>query len=273
MEQFLLDHHGVVYSSVFFGTIAVVALWESLAPRRALRASMTTRWTGNFGCLLFGGLLLWSVYAGWGIGASVMAAQYQWGLLHLMDLPYWAEFAIALALLDFGHYAIHWCLHRFEPLWRIHRLHHTDQDFDFTTGWRFHPLEAVLEHGANLLVVLLVGPPVMAVMLFALSYALTTCWVHGNIRMPGNCDSILRRVLVTPDMHRTHHSQIERETNSNYGGLFSLWDRLFGTYVDRPSEGHEGMRIGIREFSDPKHVRFDWMMRNPLLRANTDHRS
>ena len=123
----------------------------------------------------------------------------------------------------------------------------------------------MLEHGANLAVIVIVGPPVLAVMLFAFSYLLTTSWVHGNVRMPADWDRRIRRVLVTPDMHRTHHSQVDEETNSNYGGLFSCWDRLFGTYVDEPRAGHEGMAIGLPEFRDERHVRLAWMLANPVL--------
>ncbi len=146
-------------------------------------------------------------------------------------------------------------------------MHHTDQDFDFTTGARFHPIEAVVEHGANLLVVVLVGAPPLSVAIYVLSYAITTVWVHGNIRMPTGWDRRMRWIVVTPDMHRVHHSQIQRETDSNYGGFMSLWDRLFGTYVDEPVGGHEGMAIGIREFDDPRHIRLGWMLKNPFLSA------
>lgn len=265
VEQFLGSHHGTLYGLIFFCSFGGVALWEAFAPRRRLRASLPLRWSGNLGCLLINGLLLWGIYGSWGVGAAIVASDFQWGLLQQVALPYWVEFTVALLLLDLGHYAIHWAFHKVPMLWRMHRLHHSDQDFDLTTGSRFHPLEAVLEHGANLLVVVLVGPPTLAILLFVLAYGLTTYWVHGNIRMPAGWDRRIRRLFITPDMHRTHHSQVEQETNSNYGGLFSFWDRLFGNYVDEPRGGHEGMAIGLREFSDARHIRLDWMLRNPLL--------
>ena len=265
MESFLLANQSAIYTFLFLGTMGVVAFWEYVAPRRELRASMRVRWAGNFGVLCINTVLLWLVYPGFGIGAAIFAADRNWGLMRLVDAPYWLAFLLSIVLLDLGHFGIHFLFHRIPVLWRMHRLHHTDQDFDFTTAIRFHPAEAVLEYGANLVVVLLVGPPVLAVMLFAFSYVLTTSWVHGNIRMPVGSDRRIRRLIVTPDMHRTHHSQVEAETNGNYGGLFSFWDRLFGTYVDEPKAGHEGMAIGLREFDNDRHVSLTWMLANPLL--------
>ena len=209
--------------------------------------------------------LLWMIYPGIGVGSAMLAAEQEWGILRIVELPYWLTFVLAIVLLDLGHYVIHYLFHRVPFLWRMHRLHHSDPDFDFSTGVRFHPFEAVLEYGANLAVVLLVGPPLPAVLVFAFTYVLTTYWVHGNIRMPVGWDRALRRVFVTPDMHRTHHSENVLETNSNYGGMFSLWDRLFGNYVDEPERGHDGMVIGLREFRALRDIEMGGMLMNPLL--------
>ena len=265
MESFLLANHSAIYACVFLGTLGAVALWEHVAPRRPLTASMQVRWAGNFSLLLINSALFWVIYPGFGIGTAIIASGQNWGLLRLVEMPYWLSFAVSIVLLDLGHFGIHYLFHRVPALWRMHRLHHTDHDFDFTTGVRFHPAEAVLEHGANLAVIAIVGPPVLAVMLFVFSYLLTTSWVHGNLRMPAQWDRRIRRLLVTPDMHRTHHSQVAAETNSNYGGLFSCWDRLFDTYVDEPRAGHEGMAIGLLEFRDERHIRLAWMLTNPVL--------
>ena len=226
---------------------------------------MVTRWSANGGLLLINSGLFWLIYPGFGIGAAIVASGQDWGVLRLVAMPYWMQFLLAIVLLDLGHFGIHYLFHRIPALWRLHRLHHTDQDFDFSTAVRFHPGEALLEHGANLVVILIVGPPVLAVMLFVFSYLLTTFWVHGNVRMAANWDRRIRWVFITPDMHRTHHSQLEMETNSNYGGLFSCWDRLFSTYVDEPAAGHEGMAIGLPEFRDGRHLRLGWMLANPVL--------
>jgi sterol desaturase/sphingolipid hydroxylase (fatty acid hydroxylase superfamily) len=265
VETFLQSNQSEIYACLFFGTFAIIALWEQFAPRRKLNASLHVRWYNNFGLILINTALLWLIYPGFGIGSSLIAADQGWGLLRIYELPYWLTFVMAIALMDIGHYSIHYLFHHVPSLWRLHRLHHTDHDFDLTTSVRFHPGEAVLEHGANLAVIFILGPPVLAVTLFSFSYVLTTAWVHGNIRMPGNWDRKLRLVFVTPDMHRTHHSQINRETNSNYGGLFSLWDRLFGNYTDEPAAGHAGMKIGLKEFQEERHIRLWPMLANPFL--------
>lgn len=273
MERLLFDHGSTLYSVFLLSSLAIVAFWEHVAARRRLRAELTTRWAGNFSLLFVNGILMWLAYAGWGIAASMAASKYQGGLMHHVTLPGWMEVIVALLLLDLGHFAIHWVLHKVPLLWRVHRVHHTDQDFDFTTGARFHPIEAIVEHGANLLVVVLVGAPPLSVMIYVLSYAITTVWVHGNVRMPRGWDRRMRWIVVTPDMHRVHHSQIQRETDSNYGGFLALWDRLFGTYVDEPAGGHEGMAIGIREFDDPRHIRLVWMLKNPFLSETAQPRA
>jgi sterol desaturase/sphingolipid hydroxylase (fatty acid hydroxylase superfamily) len=265
VESFLLDNQSAIYAFLFLGTLGAVALWEHVSPRRDLRASMLVRWSGNLGLLLLNSGLMWLAYPGFGIGAAILASGQGWGLLRLIEMPNALQFVLAIVLLDLGHFGIHYAVHRIPLLWRLHRLHHTDQDFDFSTAVRFHPGEALVEHGANLAIILVVGPPVLAVMLFAFSYLLTTFWVHGNVRMPANLEWRIRWMFITPDMHRTHHSQVEAETNSNFGGLFSCWDRLFGTYVDTPRAGHEDMAIGLPEFLDERHLRLRWMLANPVL--------
>ena len=268
MESFLLANQSAVYACLFLGTLGAVAFFEYVSPKRDLKASMRVRWSGNFGLLVINSVLFWMIYPGFGIGAAILASGQGWGLLRLVEMPYWMQFLISIVLLDLGHFGIHYLFHRIPALWRLHRLHHTDHDFDFSTAVRFHPGEAVLEHGANLVIVLIVGPPVLAVVLFFFSYLLTTFWVHGNVRMPAHWDRRMRTTLVTPDMHRTHHSQVAEETNSNCGGLFSCRDRLFGTYVDEPGAGHEGMAIGLPEFRDERHIRLGWMLANPVLKPS-----
>lgn len=273
MESFLQTHQSEIYTCLFFGTFAIVALWELFAPRRKATASLQVRWYSNFGLIFINTALLWVIYPGFGIASSLLAAEQGWGLLRFFDLPYWLAFVVAIALMDLGHYSIHYLVHHVPSLWRLHRLHHTDHDFDLTTSVRFHPGEAVLEYGANLAVIFLLGPPVLAVALFAFGYVMTTAWVHGNIRMPDNWDQRIRLLFITPDMHRTHHSQVYGETNSNYGGLFSFWDRLFGQYVDEPAAGHTGMKIGLKEFTDERHIKLGWMLVNPFMDAERPQKS
>jgi sterol desaturase/sphingolipid hydroxylase (fatty acid hydroxylase superfamily) len=265
VEELILTHESGIYAVMFAATFCVVALWESAVPRRKLVAAIRSRWFGNACLLGTSTALFWTLFPAAGIGSSVIAAQQGWGLLQLVSLPYWLAFVISIIVLDLGHYFIHYAFHHIPVLWRMHRLHHTDQDFDVTTAVRFHPFEAGLEASMNLAVIVLLGPPVLAVILFQFSYVLTTFWVHGNLCMPGESDRYLRWLFITPEMHRTHHSQDTAETNSNYGGLFSLWDRLFDNYVDAPALGHEGMAIGLPEFTGPEHNRIDMMLLNPFL--------
>jgi sterol desaturase/sphingolipid hydroxylase (fatty acid hydroxylase superfamily) len=265
VEELLLNNEPAIYAAMFTGSFCIVALWESFTPRRKLVAPISLRWFSNACLLVITTVLLWAIYPAIGIGSSVLAANQGWGILRYVELPYWLAFVLSILLLDLGHYLIHYAFHRIPVLWRMHRLHHTDQDFDVTTAVRFHPFEAALEPGMNLVVVLLLGPPILAVLLFQFSYLITIFWVHGNLRMPGDTDRYLRWLLVTPDMHRTHHSQDSAESNSNYGGLFSVWDRLLGNYVDGPALGHEGMAIGQPGFTGPEHNRIDMMLMNPFL--------
>jgi sterol desaturase/sphingolipid hydroxylase (fatty acid hydroxylase superfamily) len=150
-------------------------------------------------------------------------------------------------------------------LWRIHRTHHTDLDFDVSTAIRFHPAEALVMTLAKVAAVAAIGAPVSAVIVYELAYPLTTFWVHANVRLPAGWDRAMRWLVLTPDMHRAHHSIVPHELNSNFGGLFSFWDRLFGTYTHEPAAGHLGMRIGLPSFQDHRHLNLDWMLRNPLL--------
>ncbi len=263
--QTLADQAYALYSWLFFGTLFGVLCWEAAAPLRAMSVITATRWGGNGALFLINGILLWVLYPTIGVGAASYAQGHGWGLLNQVDLPFWLTCVISIALLDLGHYIIHYAFHRIPLLWRVHRLHHTDPEFDFSTGARFHPLEAIPEHGLNLVVTLLVGPPVPVAILFVLAYALTTFWVHGNIRMYAGWDRALRRLLITPEMHRTHHSTEARETNSNYGGLLSCWDHLFGTYVDAPRLGHAHMQIGQVSFQAPRDIRLLGMLMNPFL--------
>jgi sterol desaturase/sphingolipid hydroxylase (fatty acid hydroxylase superfamily) len=267
LEALLTSNQSAIYAAMFAATFCGVALWESFFSRRKLQVPIRTRWLGNAFLLGTTTVLHWGIFSGVGIGSSMVAAQQGWGILRLADIPYWASFLVAILLLDLGHYLIHYAFHRVPILWRMHRLHHTDQDFDVSTAVRFHPFEAVLEHAMNLTVILLLGPPVLAAILFQFSYVITTFWVHGNLRMPGETDRYLRWLLITPEMHRTHHSQSIEESNSNYGGLFSFWDRLFGLYVDEPALGHVGMAIGQPGFTGMEHNRIGTMLMNPFLPA------
>lgn len=265
VEGFLQTHHVTLYTLLFFGTIAVVALWEGIAPLRPLTASLRRRWIGNAGILMVNTALLWIVAPSLAVGTSLAAWSADWGLLRWLDVPFWPACIAGILLMDLSRYLEHYLLHVVPALWRIHRVHHTDLDFDVTTAVRFHPAETLVMNLARVTVVAVLGVPVLAVLVYELCYPLTTFWVHANVRLPAGVDRAMRWLLLTPDMHRAHHSIVPNELNSNFGGLFSFWDRLFRTYTDEPAAGHLGMVIGVAGFQDPKHLSLGWMLANPAL--------
>lgn len=265
LEGFLQLHHATLYMVLFFGTLGGVVLWEQRTPLRRLRTSLRQRWLGNFGIMFVNTALIWVVFPGAAVGTSLAVWSADWGLLRWLDLPFWPAFVLGVLLMDLSRYAEHFLLHKLPPLWRIHRVHHTDLDFDVTTAVRFHPAEALVMNAAKIAVVAALGVPVAAVLLYELCYPMTTFWVHANIRLPSWADRAMRWLVLTPDMHRAHHSMVPEELNSNFGGLFSFWDRLFGTYTREPAAGHEAMEIGLPGFTDHRHLSLPSMLMNPVL--------
>lgn len=265
MDAFLEAHHMAIYIVLFFGTFVGVALLESMIPLRRLDASLRRRWRGNFGIMFVNTALIWAVFPGAAVGTALAAWAADWGLLRSFELPYGAAFALGILLMDLCRYTEHYLLHRVPLLWRIHRVHHTDLDFDVSTAVRFHPAEALIMWAAKVAVVAMLGVPVTAVLVYELIYPMTTFWVHANVRLPAGADRAMRWLVLTPDMHRAHHSIVPEELHSNFGGLFSFWDRLFGTYTREPAAGHLGMRIGLPEFQDHRHLDLKPMLMNPII--------
>ena len=249
-----MSSESLVRLGFFFGIFALVAIWELLAPRRALTASKTVRWFSNWGLILLNPLVARLVIP---IVPMALALRFQErgvGLLNALDLPYWLEVMLGVVALDLVIYLQHLMFHAVPLLWRLHMMHHTDRDLDVTSGLRFHPIEIVISMGIKLAAVMLLGPPVLAVLVFEVLLNGTAMFNHGNIRLPLGLDRILRLLVVTPDMHRVHHSVTIRETNSNFGFSLPWWDRLFGTYRGQPAAGHEGMTIGLSQFRDPRRL-------------------
>lgn len=203
------------------------------------------------------------------VGAAMTAEARDWGILGLVDLPPWVEIVIALVLLDLAIYAQHVLFHAVPGLWRLHRVHHADLEFDVTTGLRFHPIEIAASMLIKLAAVVAIGAPALGVLIFEVILNATAMFSHSNVGLPPGIDRVLRRVIVTPDMHRVHHSIAVRETNSNFGFNLPWWDRLFGTYRAQPAAGHEAMTIGLPQFRDPAELRLDRMLLQPLRRTDT----
>jgi len=198
------------------------------------------------------------------VGFALFAEERGWGLFNMIALPQWLEFLLALFLLDLAIYLQHRLFHYVPVLWRLHRMHHSDLDVDVTTGARFHPVEILLSLCIKFLVVNTLGAPPLAVLLFEIALNGTSMFNHSNVRVPPVIERVLRLLVVTPDMHRVHHSVVRRETDSNFGFNFPWWDRLFRTYRPQPEAGHQAMTLGIEQFRDPHELRLDRMLTQPF---------
>jgi sterol desaturase/sphingolipid hydroxylase (fatty acid hydroxylase superfamily) len=262
----LLAHEPVVRLGFFFGVFALMALWEVLAPRRALSASKPWRWANNLGLVVLNTVLLRVIFPTTAVALALTAETQGWGVLHHLALPEWLTVVVAVVALDFAIYLQHVMFHAVPALWRLHRLHHADLDYDVTTGARFHPIEILLSMLIKFAAILVLGPPAVAVLIFEVVLNAMAMFNHGNVRLPLPLDGLLRLAVVTPDMHRVHHSVEDHEANSNFGFNLSLWDRLFGTYKDQPDAGHERMTLGIRDYRAEKQVdRLPGMLALPFV--------
>ena len=252
MLQTLLQNETAIRLTAFFGVLAIVAGAEFIFPRRRLTVSKLRRWASNLGIVILNSALVRLLLPATAAGFAVFAAQYDWGVLNYFDVPVWFALIVSVVILDFAIYLQHVMFHAVPALWRLHRMHHADLDFDVTTGARFHPIEILLSMFIKFAVIAVIGAPAAAVIIFEVLLNATSMFNHGNLRLPLAFDRLLRLFIVTPDMHRVHHSIEDHETNSNFGFNLPWWDRLFGTYKAQPDAGHEAMTIGIRDFREPK---------------------
>jgi len=259
-----MDIEILIRASAFALVFAAMAAWEIVAPRRKLTAGRKPRWPSNLGILVVDVLVVRVLVPTAAVGAALFAAGRGWGLLHLAGLRLSVAALLGFLVLDLTIYAQHVVFHKVPALWRLHRMHHADLDIDVTTGLRFHPFEILISLGVKVAIVLAFGIPVVAVLLFEVVLNATSIFNHANVAMPAALDRVLRLVLVTPDMHRVHHSIVRRETDSNYGFNLLWWDRLFGTYRAAPQAGHERMTIGLPIFRDPKELRLDRLLTQPF---------
>ena len=264
MTSYLLTHEPAIRLGAFAGIFALMALWEVLAPKRRQLVGRWRRWPANLGIVVLDSLLVRLIFPTAAVGVALYAEAHGWGLLHALGVPDWFALVTSMLLLDLAIYLQHVMLHAVPLLWRLHRMHHTDLEFDLTTGARFHPLEIVLSLVIKFGVIVALGAPAIAVLAFEIVLNVTSMFNHGNVGLPRRLDRMVRWLLVTPDMHRVHHSWHPDETNSNFGFNLSCWDRLFGTYRAQPRDGHLGMTIGINQFRDPRELRLDRMLWQPL---------
>lgn len=261
----VLASEPVLRVGVFVLVFAAMAVWELLAPRRAQQTHRTSRWPSNIGIVVLNTALVRVAYP---VTAVVLAGRLTSGAsgaLHGLPVPPWLAVVLALVVLDLAIYLQHRLFHAVPMLWRLHRMHHADTEFDLTNGLRFHPFEIMLSMLFKFAVIAAIGAPPVAVLVFEIVLNATSIFNHANVRMPLWLDRLLRWIVVTPDMHRVHHSVLVRETNSNFGFNLPWWDRWLGTYRAQPQEGHLGMQIGLAEFRDRRWLRLDRMLRQPWV--------
>jgi len=265
MNPVAMKNELLIRFGFFFGILILMFLWEIIAPRRPLITSKTTRWGTNLGLVLIDSIAVRLIFPAALIGFAFLFQQRGWGIFNLFDLPYWLNIVFSVLILDFTIYLQHIMFHSVPMFWRLHMVHHTDMDFDVTTAVRFHPIEILLSMGIKIIVVFMIGAAPLAVLIFEVLLNGTSMFNHGNVRYSLNFDSILRLFVVTPEMHRVHHSAIRWETNSNLGFNFPWWDRLFGTYRDQPAKGHLETIIGLDQYKEPKKLTLPWLLVLPFI--------
>jgi len=260
-----MENEAIIRISIFILTFFVIAKWEYIAPRRQLTTSKRDRWIGNLGIVVIDTITVRLIFPIAAVGLAIVAESNGWGLLNYFNIPGWLAFILGAVIMDLVIYFQHVLFHAVPLLWRIHMVHHADLDYDLTTGIRFHPIEIVLSMVIKFAAIAALGPPPEAILAFEIILNSSAMFNHGNIRLPTKVDQLLRLLIVTPDMHRVHHSVNKIETNSNYGFNLSLWDRLFATYCSQPTEGHENITIGLEQFRNPKKLTLGWMIVLPFI--------
>lgn len=265
MTEVILTNEPLIRMAFFLGILLLMALWEVAAPRRRREIPRLLRWSNNLAIVVIDTLLVRLTFPVVAVALAVIAEERSWGLFNVWETPAWLAFIVSVLALDLAIYLQHVMFHAVPALWRLHRMHHADLEFDVTTGLRFHPVEILLSMAIKLAVVVALGPPAVAVLVFEVLLNATAMFNHSNIRIPARIDRVLRLVVVTPDMHRVHHSIHPSETNSNFGFNLPWWDRLLGTYRPQPRDGHEAMTIGIEQFRTRRDLWLDRMLVQPLI--------
>ena len=263
-QGILFAHEPYIRLATFGGVFIVMAVWEFTAPRRKQAIGRGWRWPSNLGVVAANTLLVRILFPTTAVGLALLAQTRGFGLFNVIAVPAWIGVAASVVILDLAIYLQHVLFHAVPALWRLHRMHHADLEFDVSTGLRFHPIEILLSMLIKFAVVAALGAPALSVLIFEVLLNATSMFNHANVRIPLGIDRVLRWLVVTPDMHRVHHSILARETNSNFGFNLPWWDRLFGTYRPQPAAGHEAMTIGIEQFRDPRELWLDRMLAQPF---------
>jgi len=264
MNMFVLNNEIYVRLSFFLGIFAFMAILEIAAPRRAFNTSKISRWYNNITITFLNSVVIRLVFPVTALGVALTAKERGWGIFNIFETGDWMAGIIAIVALDFIIYLQHRLFHSVQALWRIHMVHHTDLDIDVTTGARFHPFEIILSMIIKMIAIVIIGASAWSVLAFEVLLNGTSMFNHGNAFIALRIDSILRKFIVTPDMHRVHHSVLIDETNSNFGFNLPWWDHLFGTYRDQPADGHQGMTIGLSDFRDPNRLTLQSILALPI---------
>ena len=271
MQELFFEYESYIRLGSFLGLFALLTIWEISTPKRELLGLRRFRWISNIGLIVISSVLIRFILPTAAVGIALHVEQENLGFLNHFDLPFAFQFVLAFILMDLAIYFQHVMFHALPLFWRFHRVHHSDLDCDITTGLRFHPLEIVVSILFKFLVIASVGVPVLAVVIFEVILNAASMFTHSNIKIPSSFERIVRWFIVTPDMHRIHHSIKENETNSNFGFFMSIWDRLLGTYRREPEGGHSYMQIGLRNFREPKWQDLRWLIYLPFVTKVNDY--
>ncbi len=264
MPELVLSYEPYIRLTAFGGVFFIMAVWEFIVPRRKQAIGRGWRWPNNLGIVIVNTLSVRMLLPMTAVGLALLAEMRGFGLFNVISASFWVGVVASVVILDLAIYLQHVLFHAVPALWRLHRMHHADLEFDVSTGLRFHPLEILLSMLIKFAVVAALGAPALAVLIFEVLLNATSMFNHGNVRIPLGIDRVLRWLVVTPDMHRVHHSILARETNSNFGFNLPWWDRLFGTYRAQPAAGHEAMTIGIEQFRESRELGLDRMLVQPF---------
>ena len=251
----------------FLSVFGLMASWEIVAPRRQLSALRLKRWVANLSVAVLNTAVIRIVLASGAVGVAMVSAEQGWGIFNILNWPIWMEVILAVLALDLLIYVQHVAFHAVPVLWKVHMVHHADPDYDVTTAVRFHPVEALSSMVIKIAGVMVIGASPTAVLAFEVILNGMAMFNHANVRILSPVDRFLRWMMVTPDMHRTHHSIIYEESNRNFGFNLSWWDRMFGTYLENPSKGHERMTLGLKQFRNPACMKLLNILRLPFQRA------
>jgi sterol desaturase/sphingolipid hydroxylase (fatty acid hydroxylase superfamily) len=260
----------IIRLSIFVGTFISLAIWEVLTPRRERVVKRTFRWGNNLGIVVLNNIIVYAIpFAP--IAAALLAGEQEWGLFNILSVPGWVSIIACILILDVLIYLQHLAFHRVGLLWALHKMHHIDTEVDITTALRFHPIEIVLSLGIKIGAVIALGADPLAVLIFESLLNSSAMFNHANAYIPLRLDHLLRSFLVTPDMHRIHHSTKRKEMDSNFGFFLSWWDRLFNTYTRDPMEGQLLMKIGVPGFLKTKYQYFHMMLGAPFIKGETQN--